>query len=78
MKKLTGLESVAGVHAVAEMDVPGEEDLCAADAPPVRRLLVLEDVQDPGNVVRPTCVVSFLWKLESMERETSIVEKPTN
>eukprot|EP00873_Tetraselmis_striata_P023306 jgi/Tetstr1/443570/TSEL_031571.t1 len=50
MRKLTGLESVSGVHAVAELCVPGEDDLGGGDAAPVRRLLVLEDVQDPGNV----------------------------
>lgn len=56
MRKLTGLESVSGVHAVAELCVPGEDDLGGGGAAPVRRLLVLEDVQDPGNVVRSGAV----------------------
>ena len=56
MKKLTGLESVPGVHAVAEMDVPGEADLLDSGDAPLRRLLVLEQLQDPGNMVNmPVC-----------------------
>ena len=52
MKKLTGLESVRGVHAVAEMDVPDEADLLSLGEAPLRRLLVLEQLQDPGNMVK--------------------------
>ena len=52
MKKLTGLESVPGVHAVAEMDVPEEVDLLDQTEAPLKRLLVLEQLQDPGNMVR--------------------------
>lgn len=50
MKKLTGLDSVSGVHAVAEMEVTQESNLHDT-AQPLHRLLVLEQLQDPGNMV---------------------------
>ena len=43
----------AGIQAVAEVYVPHDIDLWASwdDRPPLRRLLVLDAVQDPGNLV---------------------------
>ncbi|GAX79119.1 hypothetical protein CEUSTIGMA_g6559.t1 [Chlamydomonas eustigma] len=49
MKKLTGLESVADIHAVAELDLPQVEDFKTAEYK-VDRLLALDRIQDPGNL----------------------------
>lgn len=48
--KITGLQSVEGVGAAAEVDLPREARLSAMPSGTLRRLLVLEGVQDPGNL----------------------------
>ncbi len=50
---LESLFALAGVRAVAEVEIPRGVDFCI-DFPTgaLKRLLVLEGVQDPGNVVR--------------------------
>jgi hypothetical protein len=63
LKKLTGLDNVDGIAAVAQLDMPPPVPLCRvaaagvpnSDGNPIhqatwRRLLALESVQDPGNL----------------------------
>jgi len=62
LRRLTGLESVAGVEVVAELAMPPAADFLGAAAaaagaaggggaaPRLTRLLALEGVQDPGNL----------------------------
>jgi len=40
-----------GVQAVAEVDMPKFAKLSDANTTPLQRLLVLERLQDPGNLV---------------------------
>lgn len=47
MKKITGLESVAAVGAVAEIAMPRPADFSAVKP---KKLLVLDRIQDPGNI----------------------------
>lgn len=49
-EKITGLQSVAGVGAVAEVDLPQDAPLSAMQPGTLHRMLVLEGVQDPGNL----------------------------
>lgn len=43
----------AGLRAVAEVDAPGCHDFLAeSEGGPLKRLLALDCVQDPGNLVR--------------------------
>lgn len=49
-EKITGLQSVAGVGAAAEVDLPHEAPLASMPSGTLRRMLVLEGVQDPGNL----------------------------
>lgn len=48
--KITGLQSVAGVGAAAEVDLPHDAPLASMPAGMLHRMLVLEGVQDPGNL----------------------------
>ena len=49
-KANTGCLLHKGVQVAAELDLPPEADFAAMAS--LRRLLVLEGVQDPGNMVR--------------------------
>ncbi|KAG1679823.1 hypothetical protein FOA52_012736 [Chlamydomonas sp. UWO 241] len=61
LKKLTGLESVDGVGAVAELDLPPEADF-SQPGMRVSRLLALDRVQDPGNLgTLLRTAVAFGW-----------------
>ena len=42
-----------GVRAVAVVDMPKYAMLNNSSSPTLHRLLVLEGLQDPGNLVRP-------------------------
>lgn len=42
-----------GVQAVAEVDMPKSVNLSEANGKQLQRLLVLEGLQDPGNLVGP-------------------------
>lgn len=46
-----------GVQVAAELDLPAETDF--ARVPALQRLLVLEGVQNPGNLVRQQLVLSL-------------------
>ncbi|BDA40750.1 probable rRNA methyltransferase 3, mitochondrial [Coccomyxa sp. Obi] len=51
LKKLSCLETVAGLKAVAEVDTPPTADFVENYQPgQIQRLLALERVQDPGNL----------------------------
>jgi len=43
--------SLKGVQAVAEVDLPKFANLSDANSTSLQRLLVLEGLQDPGNLV---------------------------
>lgn len=49
MRKVTGLDSVDSMVAIAEVARPAPADFVSAQKP-LRRLLVLEGIQDPGNL----------------------------
>jgi TrmH family RNA methyltransferase len=48
MKKICGLESVASIGAVAEIPMPRQADFSTAKT--LTKLLILDRVQDPGNM----------------------------
>ncbi len=48
--KITGLQSVQGIGAAAEVDLPHDAQLSSMAKGTLRRLLVLDGVQDPGNL----------------------------
>ena len=43
------------MQAVAEVDMPKSVNLSEANGKQLQRLLVLEGLQDPGNLVGPSC-----------------------
>ena len=53
----------AGLQAVAEVDAPAQHDFVAdSEEGSVKRLLALDCVQDPGNLVGlPFCCQALLW-----------------
>lgn len=53
----TGSRAPAGLQAIAEVDAPAHHDFVAdSEKGSVKRLLALDCVQDPGNLVRlPSC-----------------------
>eukprot|EP00884_Botryococcus_braunii_P019687 jgi/Botrbrau1/6401/Bobra.49_1s0018.1 len=51
IRKVTGLRSTSGLEAVAEVDLPGPLDFTQHfPSGSLRRLLILDTVQDPGNL----------------------------
>ncbi|KAA6423787.1 MAG: putative tRNA rRNA methyltransferase slr1673-like [Trebouxia sp. A1-2] len=50
MNKMCGLQNSDGVQAVAEVDMPKFANLSDANTTSLQRLLVLERLQDPGNL----------------------------
>lgn len=50
MNKICGLQNSDGVQAVAEFDMPKFANLSDANSTSLQRLLVLERLQDPGNL----------------------------
>ncbi|DBB06561.1 TPA: hypothetical protein ACH3X1_012100 [Trebouxia sp. C0004] len=50
MNKICALQNSDGVQAVAEVDMPKFADLSDANITSLQRLLVLERLQDPGNL----------------------------
>lgn len=72
MRKLTGLEETAGVQVAAELPMPPyvnlvqqqqqHEELEGQPQSQLQRLLVLEGVQDPGNLgTLLRCAAAFGW-----------------
>ena len=50
LRKLSGLENVDGLSLAAEVAVPAAADFAAWERGTLRRLLVLDRIQDPGNL----------------------------
>jgi hypothetical protein len=51
MQKITGLESLSAASLAAEVALPPPADLAVARPGQLGRVLVLDGVQDPGNLV---------------------------
>jgi hypothetical protein len=51
MQKITGLESLSAASLAAEVALPPPADLEGARPGQLGRVLVLDGVQDPGNLV---------------------------
>lgn len=61
MRKVSGVENVEGMSVVAELDRPRAADFTKSRKP-IRRLLALEGIQDPGNVgTLLRTAVAFGW-----------------
>jgi hypothetical protein len=63
MQKITGLESVSASTLAAEVAIPAPADFMAGWRPgQLRKLLVLDRLQDPGNLVRHRWLAGWaLW-----------------
>lgn len=66
MQKVSGLESVSAATLAAEVAIPSPANFFSGwERGELRRLLVLERLQDPGNLVRRACALCWLliWLL---------------